>query len=92
MKHSFLFKFVTIPVPYGKGKAKALNVAKKEETYIQAFGRLGHDFYFSEETKSHLLQYTCDLYGGKGEFPDVNILRYQIFKGGNLEKNSCHQI
>ena len=66
---------------HGKGKATALETAKKEERYLEAFGSLSSDFYLSEETKSRLFLYTCDLYGSKGEGSNVDLLHYQIFKG-----------
>ena len=69
---------------HGKGKATALETAKKEGIYLEAFGSLGSDFYLSEETKSRLFLYTCDLYGSKGECSNVDLLRYQIFKGGKF--------
>ena len=66
---------------FGKGKCKALNFARKNDLFRDAFIELGQVIPPSEEMIEKLESYVCCLYGMEME-TSVNNLRYVMFKGG----------
>ena len=74
----------------GKGKAKALNMLKRNKDFMENFKKLGTEWSTSNETRDGLEKFFCELYGGGGE-NKINNLRYKIYcaRRGKLE---CEQL
>lgn len=70
---------------YGKGKVKALKIARTNDEYAILFGNLGKTVTLSTQLKNGLYGFVCHLYGYEGR-SDVNSVRYEMFKGGKYDE------
>ena len=65
----------------GIGKAKAFEVLKSNESFIDAMAILGEEENVSLIVENAIQEYVCCLYGFKGQ-DDVAEVRYKIFTNG----------
>lgn len=62
---------------YGKGKKRALDIASKNDHFLDAFCQLGSSFTLTHSTVAMLESFVCKLYGQQTE--EVNEARYKLF-------------
>ena len=75
---------------FGK-KSSAFKIAIETEEYAQVFSDLGNELDVPSSAKAVLKKLVCHLYGVE-DLDDVNLVRYLLFKEGNLKRNYCHQM
>jgi hypothetical protein len=62
-----------------KGKINPIKTMKKDDSFIQAFKRLGTSEDVNESDIGTFERFTCKLYGSKMKVEDLNTLRYTRF-------------
>ena len=62
-----------------KGKINPIKIMKKDNSFIQAFKRLGTTEDVNESDIDTFERFTCKLYGSKKKVDDLNTLRYTRF-------------
>ncbi|KAJ4929373.1 hypothetical protein JOQ06_004982 [Pogonophryne albipinna] len=62
-----------------RGKLSALKHLKENETYQEAFKRLGEAWDVSADLFDKMQDFVCRLYASSSTTSDVNELRYQLF-------------
>ena len=68
---------------YGKGKVKALKLARANEKFVSAFSNLGSSEVVSEKTMNDLDLFTCPLFGDQTA-TTLNDARYNAFTKGKF--------
>ena len=66
-----------------KGKINPIKIMKKDNSFIQAFKRLGTSEDVNESDIDTFERFTCKLYGSKKKVEDLNTLRYTRFMSKN---------
>ncbi|KAI4811883.1 hypothetical protein KUCAC02_014754 [Chaenocephalus aceratus] len=69
----------TVSAFAGRGKLSALKHLKENETYQEAFKRLGEAWDVSADLFDKMQDFVCRLYASSSTTSDVNELRYQLF-------------
>ena len=68
---------------FGKGKAKALKLARSSEHFLHAFSELGSTEVAGDKTVHTLDKFTCTLYGDLAA-QTVNGTLYNLFTHGKF--------
>ena len=69
-----------------KGKLKPLEIMRKSQTYLEAFGQLGNSEEMSDETTANIEAFVCAMYG-KYNYQKVNEARCALFLQHNKPTN-----
>ncbi|XP_077968888.1 uncharacterized protein LOC144422864 [Styela clava] len=75
----------TISAFRGKGKVKGMRHLLKSKEFIQAFSKLGDQWYIPENIYIQLSKFVCTLYGYSDEM-SVNKVRFEIFQNKSLDE------
>jgi hypothetical protein len=85
---------------YGQGKTKAFDLIRLNDTFHEAFFRLGEEWNVADELFSTLDRFTCSMYSRSAKSTTVNDKIYEIFRFRNIDvspgqlpscKNALHQ-
>ncbi|CAB4014755.1 Hypothetical predicted protein [Paramuricea clavata] len=74
---------------FGKGKAKALKLARSNEHFLQAFSEFGSTEEADHKAVTTLDKFTCSLFGDS-KAQTVNDARYNLFTQGKFEIGAPH--
>lgn len=72
----------------GQGKIKAVNLMRSNDTFREAFTRLGEEWNVTDELFSILERFACSMYSRSAKSTTVNDLRYEIFQSRNGDVSS----
>ena len=67
-----------IPYDFRKGKSRLYELMLKNSEVLDAFSQLGKSQVVPASVRKSVSMYTCNLYGGRGTFRDVNHARHVL--------------
>ena len=66
------------PYDFRKGKTRPYELMLKDSEVLDAFSQLGKSQVVPASVTKSVSMYTCNLYGGRGTFRDVNHARHML--------------
>ena len=78
----------TVSAFSGRGKVGPFKILVGNVKFQKAFTELGTNWSLSAELLKCLEEFTCRIYAAKSDIPDVNEMRYQLFRSKNGDVES----